>query len=517
MKPGRARLFVLALLTTANLLPTAGATAEDSAPFETTLHEIPGLIHQVWPMKVSRCGRPAGDLLVLHTVGGPPEPEKWITWLPCGAALDPDDPRIVRRRLDPAAVVVDVASMPGRTGPQLFVASAAGLRIESLDGSQPARSIKVPGGLPLPHRPWEISRVQIVDDWEDMGPPKALLPAPTGAWLVDLDSGDTRLLPMPIYAEYRTWDPHLPETEWQWVMSRTRWPSLSRADDNGDGRLDLFALSRWSVFIYHAGPEGLPASPSRRLALTPFDEETEREHESTATHYFARDIDLDTRADLILNTVGGGLSDGRTTSRIYLNRGTGVDPTQAPDAESVLEGGLSTITFVDVDGDGRDEILEMSLEFGVLQVVRFLLTRTAQMRVRILALDPESKGGTRALFEDAFTFRFDFDEGTIGGILPSLGDWNGDGLQDFHLRASDDEITFRMGSARPGDDLFGRKVGRQPVPLDAGRTRTIDLDGDGLDDLVAFDPKKVDAPLVVLGNRGRLPGTRPSMGERKTP
>ena len=164
--------------------------------------------------------------------------------------------------------------------------------------------------------------------------------------------------------------------------------------------------------------------------------------------------------------------------------------------------------FVDVDGDGLDEILETNLEFGVVQLVRFLLTRRAETTVRLLGLDPTAPGGLREIFEDDFSFRIDFAEGAINGLLPSLGDWNGDGVLDFYLQDGDDAITFRMGNRTPGEPLFGSTIESQPIPLTGGQSRIADLDGDGLDEIVAYSTRDVEPPLVVLENLGRLPGTR---------
>ena len=164
------------------LAPAAGS--DTSAPFAIRSHEIQGLIHQVWTMRVSACEHAASDLLVLSTVGGPPTQQKRMTWMPCGAALTPGDLSIVERALPDETVVVDIARMPGRSGPQLFLVSASGIRIESLDGTDPSREIEIPGGLPRPYRPWEISRIPLVDAWTDLGPPVALVPALRGAWLV---------------------------------------------------------------------------------------------------------------------------------------------------------------------------------------------------------------------------------------------------------------------------------------------------------------------------------------------
>jgi hypothetical protein len=500
--------FLLGLL----IGSSAGSLSADDEPFSVRSHPIDGQIHQVWPLQVARCDGPASDLLVLLTRGRPPRAEKHVLWMPCGSALTPGDPRIVSRRLPDDAVLVDIARQPDQLHAELFIASSAGLRIESLSTEAiPARMIPVAGGLALPDRPWELSRIPIVADWHDLGQPTALLPAAGGAILLDLETGTTRPLPLPVFADYRTWVPDLPETEERWLVARTRWPALAQGDENGDGRMDLIAISRWAVWVYHTDDDGLPSAPDRRLELVPFDEETEREWERTATQSEARDVDGDGRADLLLSTVEGGLNGGRTHSRLLLNRGEGLDPERPADAERVMEGGFSSFTFLDVDGDGRDELLETSIEFGALQIVRFLLTRSTRARIRLLELDTHVEGGWRVEFEDDLVFRLDFEAGATRGLVPMLGDWNGDGLLDFYVPDGDDAIGFRIG-ARAGDTLrFESTRARVGIPLSSGQSRIADLDGDGLDEIIAFDPRTNDAPLLVLENEGRLPGTRPHL------
>ncbi len=491
--------------------PPPIARAGDPSPFAIRSHAITGLVRQVWPLEVGPCANGEGDLLVLSTDGGPPKSRKLATWMPCGASLDPGSPAIVERVLSEDTIIVDVARVPGRHGPQLLSVSADGIHIESLTGDEPPRDLPIPGGLPLPARPWEIGRLELVADWNDDGRPRALVPSARGARLVDLVSGASREIAMPIYASYETYMPHLPATVRKWMVQEVTWPTIARGDDNGDGRIDLFALSRWAIWIYHAGPDGLPAEPSRRLAFVPFYPETERRHEATVNNYFARDIDGDTRADLVLSTIGGGLMDGRSHTQIFMNTGTGVSIGKRPDAVRETEGGFSGFDFVDIDGNGSEEIIETTMEFGIVQMIRVLVTRSAQTRLRVLVLDPESPDGTRTVFEDDFSFRLDFGDGRISGLVPSLGDWNGDGIQDLFISRGDDEIGFRLGSVTAGKPLFGRAIGRQNVPLPSGESRIADLDGDGLDEIVAFNDTDPEQPLLVLQNRGRLPGTRPEL------
>jgi hypothetical protein len=485
--------------------------ADDSDPFKVHSHDIRGLVRQVWALDVALCENGESDLLVLSADGGPPSLRKMLTWMPCGASLVPGDPRIVERQLSDDAVVIDIATIPGRSGPQLLTVSASGIRVEALEGAESPLNFTVPGGLPLPPRPWEIGRVEVVADWNSNGSLTALVPALRGGWLIDLTSGEARLIEMPIYASYMTHMPFLPAPVLKWMIQEVTWPTLSMADDNGDGRLDLFALSRWAVWIYHTGPDGLPSEPSRRLEFVPFDVETERRHEATVNNYFARDIDGDTRADVVLSTIGGGLMDGRSKTTFHLNRGTGVAIDDKPDALRETEGGFSGFNFVDIDGDGREEIIETSLEFGIVQMIRILVTRKAETKIRVLTLDPESSDGTRTVFEDEFAFSLNFGDASVSGLIPSIGDWNGDGVQDLYVARSDDEIGFRLGSKTEGEPVFGRTTKRQPVPLQSGESRVADLNGDGLDEIVAFTDTDPDQPLVVLQNLGRLPGTRPEL------
>lgn len=486
---------------------TGTAQAADSALFSIHTHAISGLIRQVWILDVSRCENGERDLMVLSTVGGPPKQEKRLTWMPCGSALETGSSQILERVLPEATVLVDIAAIPGRSGAQLLTVSAAGIRVDALYGPESSLDLTVPGGLPLPPRPWEIGRVEIVADWNSNGRPSALVPSLRGAWLVELPSGDARQIEMPIYASYRTHLPFFPTPVWKWMVQEVNWPTLARADDNGDGRLDLFVLSRWAIYIYHAGPDGLPDEPSRRLDYVPFDAKIERRHESTADNYFVRDLNGDTRADIILSSIHGGLMSGHSSTQIFLNGGTGVEIDREPDAVRETEGGLSGFNFSDIDGDGREEIIETTMPFGLVQMIRILVTRRAKTHFRVLVLDPNSPGGTRTVFEDEFSFRLNFGDSSISGLIPGLGDWNGDGVRDLYVMRGKEEIGFRLGSKRPGEPVFGRITGRQSVPLPSGESRIGDLNGDGLDEIVAFSDTDPDQPLIVLQNLGRLPGT----------
>jgi hypothetical protein len=156
-------------------------------------------------------------------------------------------------------------------------------------------------------------------------------------------------------------------------------------------------------------------------------------------------------------------------------------------------------------------LIETTLDFGVLKVVGLLLTGRVDITLRVLSLDPNQPDGTRTSFEDELSFRVDLASSRLNGLIPTLGDWNGDGLQDLFVAKGSKAIAFRLGERDEAGPGFGRPRGRQPLPLESGECRVADLDGDGLDEIIVFDHWEPEAPLVVLHNRGRLPGTRPNL------
>jgi hypothetical protein len=224
---------------------------------------------------------------------------------------------------------------------------------------------------------------------------------------------------------------------------------------------------------------------------------------SGAVRVDAIDLDGDRRADLLVSHTAGSLFSATTTLRIHLNRGGHWDLAK-PDQQLRTEGGLTGNVVIDLDGDGRVELIEARVPAGVLAVVEMLVTRAIGAEVKIY------RRGERTPFDpkpwDHWTLDVPFSFATFRslGFVPTLeADLNGDGKNDLLGSGAGDRLEVRLGR----DQGFGPVAASQPLET-GGRIRFGDLDGDGLTDFVLYDPRRPGTPVRVGINRGVLPGSR---------
>jgi hypothetical protein len=464
------------------------------------------------PTEVAPAARGPGgpsDLLVLVERGTPPEGSRSFAVFQAGA-----DRRYPERPGRTIAVPPEVGAWDLATGAsggtwRLVLLSAGALRVvDASEGGGEDRSIALAPLAPLPPPTWVLRRVRFVLPEEAPGAPVAVVPRVDGAELIGLDSGRRAGLALPLLAEHEAAEPAGPD--FGLVTTQVSWPNLELADDDGDGAPDLFALFRFGAWVFRSQDGALPRGPARRSPLRPFPPEEELRHEVTSVRLVARDLDADGLADLVVQRNMGGLLRSRSRTDVFANGGAGADLSGPPSSSLELAEGLAAIAVEDLDGDGRGEILQTRISFGIVQLIRFLVTRAAELELRVFAF----RGGLGTPVEawrGDLSVPLDFDEGRVEGLVPAVeGDWNGDGRRDLLHGAGAGQLAIRLGEAGERGPRFGERVARQSIPA-GDLARIEDLDGDGLDDLVIFDPRDPEGEVHVLWNRGVLPGTTPRL------
>jgi hypothetical protein len=286
-------------------------------------------------------------------------------------------------------------------------------------------------------------------------------------------------------------------------------PRVDVADVDGDGRSDVVVSNRFEIRVFRQDEAGaFPARPSPLLDVGRITEE-DMIRGSGLVRVRAEDFDGDGRADLLVSYTSGGVLHSRARTTLHRNRG-GSWKLAEPDQELVCERCFPTYELADLDGDGRNELVEARIALAILEFVEILLTESLDLEVRANARGTERPIETKPWFEGRLGLGFRFEVLEPKGFFPTLlADWNGDGARDRISSGDGEALELALGGSPAS--LRARPLS-QPVDTQ-GSLRIGDLDGDGLPDLVLFDRTRPDSAIRVGVNRGVLPGTpqRPTL------
>jgi RHS repeat-associated protein len=243
----------------------------------------------------------------------------------------------------------------------------------------------------------------------------------------------------------------------------------------------------------------------------------------------------------VVSLFGNGLPDivqMNGVAQFWRNQGSGVfaAPEQMPEVPAVVDLPDPGVHLADVNGDGRTDLLALGLggyfplgfdgrwrAEGFVAYDNLPSVSLADPDVRFMDLDGDGvvdalRTGAQEGFELLFnhpTTGWDrvetrppleeFPELSLGDPRVELGDLNGDGLQDLVLvQAGRIDYWPYLGHGR-----WGPRVTMEPGPaglpppgqdFDPRRVLIGDVDGDGLDDLVYVEPRRVTVWINRSGN-----------------
>jgi hypothetical protein len=453
----------IAALAAVGLCGGGSAAAADAGGFERQTLRVPGTVQWVTDGDLDGDGR--RDLVVSYRRKGGPASERFFAIFYRSARGFGTRPSHMFRAPGAAAVFdVGPALAADAEAPRdqllfwawdgLFSMSFAGRRVRGPKLELPARTlIGAPEEEDLPH--WDFARR--VD-----GAPLLVVPTSTCTRLYRPREGAWhRAATLPI----RPLEQYDPETETfrpaedggaptrNYALRVTRsLPKLTFIDQTGDGRADVVASFEDRVEVYRGRLDG--TVQPEPVARTWFRLRTPAEIENRDATLYSTVVHLDGDgvADLCISKSAGGLTTFRSEVQLYRGvRGGGFEPEPAQVFERASLGSL--VSFVDVDGDGRAEMLQPAAEISLAAMVRALFAKSFQVDIRIHR--PREADG---FFEpdpvQVLTARFDLDLGssaTVRGAPPLFGhDFDGDGAPDALMSDGGDRIALHSGVPADG-------------------------------------------------------------------
>ena len=259
-------------------------------------------------------------------------------------------------------------------------------------------------------------------------------------------------------------------------------PSVYPLDYDGDGRGDLAVLDEGRLIVFKDAtalaepaaidvPGGLTAPSSARPVGSDAPTRTLRD---------LADHNGDGIVDLTISTAKGeGPMEAETATHFHFGRREGTATAFDPEPDSSVEtGAIGNMEMVDIDGDGRNDIVAVAGELSVGKLAMALMTGSISLDAAIHLMGDDGFDE-----EPTATRKMKLGENSPG---PAFGDVNGDGRQDV-VQITDDGLEVALGEAtarlfpkRPleveHDEPFGDET--------ASRAEAKDLNEDGKDDLL---------------------------------
>ncbi len=241
------------------------------------------------------------------------------------------------------------------------------------------------------------------------------------------------------------------------------YPRWSLHDQNGDQRTDLFFFCRESVAVFRARPNGSFAGKPDLYRQFQLLDASERVKRGVLIRAQAGDVNGDGRADLVFNKTVGGITNMRSELRLYLAQAGGSYSRQ-PDFISRRQGWDSSVQLVDVNGDGRKDLVRPHVDVGLTTLVGMMLAGRLEVNFGIhfssagkfrerADLKLPSKLGINFRSAQELTgsypnFQIDFDQDGIGDLVLGQAD-RGAGSKPDRL-----EIRRGLGAGKFADDPF---------------------------------------------------------------
>ena len=276
-------------------------------------------------------------------------------------------------------------------------------------------------------------------------------------------------------------------------------PRISVGRIDGDERVDILSATRHELRIFLQREDGsFGPEPQRRLPLELVSEQDHIRGIGTI-RIVGRDLNADQRLDLLITVGSGGIMAAKSRTTLHLNR-DGDWNLDAPDMLIEKDKSMAVDQLVDLDGDGRLELLQGTVPLSILELVEIFLTRSLDSYVSAYRI-PDGvaavAGPPEILWTRKFGLPLSFEAGGTEGFLPTLRhDFNQDGYLDLLLASNDTTLEVNLGSALP--TYFDRRL-RQSFKV-TGFVDAKDLNADGFPDLIAYDPRVEGAPIVIALN-----------------
>ncbi|MDP5029803.1 VCBS repeat-containing protein [Paraglaciecola sp.] len=294
---------------------------------------------------------------------------------------------------------------------------------------------------------------------------------------------------------------------------------LFLADMNRDGRSDLVLVETGQLKVFEQNSQGTFDIQGKPVHLAEdieginwwdkIDADGQQLSQSNLKHKMVElitDINGDAVADLVVRFAqSSGVLDRTNDYEVYYGqlKSQGLMFAKTADTRIQSSSTLSDFRLVDLDNDGRQEVMVSAFELGVSQIISALLSSSIEQEILLFKMDDNQAYPAKPTESQEVEITFSLSSGSRGEPMVKLIDLNGDGLKDFVFSEEDEQIRVNM-AVNDAKRLFNRRSEKYSVqvPKNAKAITHSDINLDGKTDLILHysrvDPPELLNKVIVL-------------------
>jgi hypothetical protein len=268
-------------------------------------------------------------------------------------------------------------------------------------------------------------------------------------------------------------------------------PEIVIADENGDGRDDIYLLWCNRLMIFHQKASGGFDSDGKTVF------QFQKPGDGSFCQARLVDYDHSGKLDLICSRAVGGIAGARTEIDFHsaerIAKGN-----KTENSHVTLTDVCGNLMVSDVDGKGTLELVVPAIELGIMSTVKKMISKETDFYLLIYPIDSLGQIDKEPAVRRKMTCQLDFEKSSpAGGIrLDWSGDFDGDGLADLLLADGGGQLMFFRGSKV---EFVEGKAGLVLDLASPDTMHTVDLNHDGRSDMIiVHTPGEVTSRMTLL-------------------